>query len=175
MVLDAPDGYRVVMAPQPAQETFYLRARLDIAPDTTETGLLLRASDDGDEGYVVRLEPKRNRMTFDRWPRTLTGPMQWQISGDVPFEIERPCALDPGEHTLEVLVDADLVVAVIDRQVALSARMYDRSAGHLGLFVGEGRICIRGLSVHVRATPHSTPLLPSQAGEASIATRRVPQ
>ena len=86
---------------------------------------------DGDEGYVLRLEPKRGRMVFDRWPRQVTGDAQWQISGDVPFEIEleRPCDLAPGEHTLEVVVDGDLCVAVLDRQVALSTRLYDRRRG----------------------------------------------
>ena len=39
------------------------------------------------------------------------GDMQWHVSGDVPFEVEleRPCDLIPGLHTLEVVVDGDLL------------------------------------------------------------------
>ena len=99
---------------------FHAGVTFDIAPGTTECGVLLRASDDGDEGYVLRLEPKRGRMVFDRWPRRRTGDGQWQVSGDVPFviELERPCDLPPGEHTLEVVVDGDLCVADLDGRSA---------------------------------------------------------
>jgi len=125
---------------------------LQIEPDTTECGLLLRSSIDGDVSYILRLEPKRGRLVFDRWPRTATGDAQWQVSGDVPFdvELERPCDLSPGEHALEVVVDGDLLVAVLDRQVALSARIYDRPDGRIGIFLGEGSATIHELQVRQR-------------------------
>jgi beta-fructofuranosidase len=114
--------------------------------------LLLRSSDDGDRSYVIRLEPKRGRLVFDRWPRTITGDAQWHVSGDVPFDIalERPCDLAPGEHILEVIVDGDLCVAVLDRQVALSARIYDLPAGRLGVFAGEGSLTVTELEIRKR-------------------------
>jgi len=149
--LRTPDGFDVVMSRENAPDTFYARAALDVGPDTTETGLLIRSSADGDEAYIIRMEPRRGRLVFDRWPRATTGPMQWQVSGDVPFEIERPCDVTPGEHTLEVLVDGDLLVAVLDRQVTLSARMYDRAGGRLGVFVGEGRVRVAELAVHAQS------------------------
>jgi beta-fructofuranosidase len=70
--------------------------------------------------------------------------MQWHLSGDVPFavELERPCDLPAGEHTLEVVVDGDICVAVLDRQVVLSTRIYDRADGHIGVFVGEGSVTV---------------------------------
>ncbi|MHC6594629.1 family 43 glycosylhydrolase [Arthrobacter sp. C152] len=150
--LAAPDGYAAAVTSTPAPTQFYARAELDIQPGTTECGLLLRATPDGDHSYIVRLEPKRGRMVFDRWPRTVTGEAQWHVSGDVPFaiELERPCDLAPGRHTLEVVVDGDLCVAVVDRQVALSTRIYGLPAGAIGVFAGEGSVTVTEFDVRKR-------------------------
>lgn len=151
-VLAAPDGYRDLLTAPDAPSSFRLRARLEITEGTTEAGVLLRASDDGDEGYVFRLEPKRGRLVFDRWPRQSTGTEQWQISGDVPFavELERPCRLDAGDHEIEVIVDGDLCVATVDNATVLSTRLYDRPSGRVGVFVGEGTVTVTEFSVFAR-------------------------
>ncbi|GAA1962770.1 family 43 glycosylhydrolase [Agromyces allii] len=151
-LLSAPDGYRDILTADDAPSSFRLRARLDIAEGTTEAGVLLRASADGDEGYVLRLEPKRGRLVFDRWPRRSTGTEQWQISGDVPFavELERPCRLDAGVHELDVIVDGDLCVATVDNATVLSTRLYDRPSGRVGVFVGEGTVTVEEFSVFAR-------------------------
>jgi beta-fructofuranosidase len=148
--LTSPDGHHAVVTHEDAPRTFLATAVLDIAADTTETGLLLRSSADGEDCYVLRLEPRRHRVVLDRWPRRTTGPAQWEISGDVPFELERPCDLPPGRHTLQVLVDGDALVAVVDDRVALSARIYDRRHGRIGVFVGEGSVDVTSLTVRAR-------------------------
>lgn len=150
--LSAPDGYRDLLTADDAPSSFRLRARLDITDGTTEAGVLLRASADGNEGYVLRLELKRGRLVFDRWPRQSTGTEQWQISGDVPFsvELERPCRLDAGEHEIEVIVVGDLCVATIDNATVLSTRLYDHPSGRVGLFVGEGAVTVTEFSVFAR-------------------------
>lgn len=129
-----------------------MRAEFTIEPGTSECGLLLRGSADGDEGYVVRLEPRRGRMVLDRWPRRRTGDEQWQISGDVPhvIELERPADLSGSVHTLEVIIEDDIAVVTLDRQVCLSTRLYDTTHDRLGAFVGEGRAELRALDVRVR-------------------------
>ena len=146
----------------------------DIAPGTTECGVLLRASDDGDEGYAIRLEPRRGRMVFDRWPRRRTGDGQWEVSGDVPFviELERPCDLPPGEHTLEVVVDGDLCVANLDGRTSLSTRIYDRPSGRLGVFVGEGAVVVNGCRVRTRreTAPVGEPIGAGAVAAASVTT-----
>jgi beta-fructofuranosidase len=148
-VLAAPDGYVQTIVPSPSPSAFRLVARFDIASGTSECGILLRASEDGDEGYVVRLEPRRGRLVFDRWPRRATGTEQWQISGDVPFavELERPADIGPGEHRVEVIVDGDLCVVTLDDATVLSTRLYDRPDGHLGAFAGEGSVVLTEFSV----------------------------
>ncbi|HAM26760.1 MAG TPA: glycoside hydrolase [Microbacteriaceae bacterium] len=149
IALQAADGYAALVSNEELPAQFYVKAVLEIEPGTTECGLLLRSSSDGDQSYIVRLEPKRGRLVFDRWPRAIKGDMQWQVSGDIPFEVEleRPCDLSPGEHTLEVVVDGDLCVAVLDRQVALSTRIYGHLDGRIGVFAGEGTAIIRDLQV----------------------------
>ena len=147
LALTAPDGYCVRLSEVDSPRSFRLSVVLDIAPDTTECGVLLRASENGDAAYIFRLEPKRGRMVFDRWPRRRTGDGQWEISGDVPFviELERPCDLSPGEHTLDVIVDGDLCVANLDGRTTLSTRIYDRPVGRVGVFAGEGSVIVRDL------------------------------
>ncbi|HEU5129644.1 MAG TPA: GH32 C-terminal domain-containing protein [Glycomyces sp.] len=136
----APDGYAAAMSAGAVPASFAATVTVDIEPGTRECGLLLRSSDDGDRSYVLRLEPQRSRLVLDRWPRAVVGDMQWEVSGDVPFavELERPCDLAPGRHRIDLVVDGSILVASVDRQVALSARIYDRPEGGLGLFAGEG-------------------------------------
>lgn len=161
--LTAPDGYADVLSAADAPERFRLRARLDIAPGTTECGVLLRASADGDAGYVLRLEPRRGRLVLDRWPRRSTGTEQWHISGDVPYvvELERPCTLAPGGHELDVIVDGDLCVATLDDEVVLSTRLYDRPTGRVGAFVGEGTVTVTHLTLATPADGEPSPRTPS--------------
>ena len=152
--LDAPESYWCITSSEPLPRQCYVRAHLEFEPGTTECGLLLRSSEDGDHGYVVRLEPRRGRMVLDRWPRHRTGPAQWQISGDVPhaIELERPVDLGDTEHVIEVVLDGDIAVIVLDRQVCLSTRIYDDTHDRLGLFVGEGAVKFQHVTVHRRTT-----------------------
>lgn len=153
--LAVPDGYAAVVGEEEAPARFLLSTTIDIAPGTREVGVLLHSDADGDRAYMLRLEPQRARMVFDRWPRRRTGPGQWQISGDQPhaIELERPCRLQPGRHLLEVLVDGTALVAVLDHDVALSARIYDRALGRVGLFAGEGEATFTDVTVRQRSNP----------------------
>lgn len=147
----AADG-AAVAATGPMPDQYLFEATIEVTPGTLECGVVLRASSDASEGYLLRIEPGRDRLVFDRWPRRRTGPAQWQISGDVPFlpELERqlrPCA---GRYTLRVVVDGTVCVAYVNDQVAMSARIYDRRAGGIGLFVGEGTATFTHVSIATR-------------------------
>jgi len=136
------------LLPDPAIVAF----DVDVATGTHAFGALLRASDDGEEGYALRLEPQRNRIVLDRWPRGSTGGEQWQILGDVPhaIELERPVSLPPGRHRLEVHLAGDICVAIVDRKVALSTRLYDRREGRVGLFAQDGRFSLLDAEIRRR-------------------------
>ncbi|WP_435747570.1 glycoside hydrolase [Microbacterium sp. PMB16] len=165
----APDGYGQVLSEEIPEESFRLVARFDIAAGTRECGIVLRVGDDGESGYSLRLEPQRNRLVFDRWPRRSTGTEQWQISGDVPFviELERPVDLAPGVHELEVIVDGELCVATVDDSTVLSTRLYDHPTGRIGAFVGEGEVAL--LEFTLRARDRS----PVEAREPGLLTTHV--
>jgi beta-fructofuranosidase len=150
--LTAADGYACLISNAALPRQCYLRVELDVDPGTAEAGLLLRTSPDGDEGYVLRLEPKRGRMVLDRWPRTSTGDAQWQVSGDVPhfLELERPADLTEPAHTIEIVLEDDIAVVVLDRQICLSTRLYDHTHDLLGIFVGDGTAKLRDLTLRRR-------------------------
>jgi beta-fructofuranosidase len=112
-----------------------------LAPGTANGGLLLRAEGELAGGYQVRLEPARQRLVIDRWPRP----------GDQPFMLERPLALSPGKPvTLRALVDGTCLVVYADNETALSCRMYDPRGSELGLFVTEGEGRFEGVTLRVR-------------------------
>jgi beta-fructofuranosidase len=148
----AVDRYSAWLGPEVPAEAL-VTAEFDIRPGTQSCGLLLRASDDGERAYALRLEPLRHRLVFDRWPRGRTGGEQWQIHGDVPYavELERPVPLAPGRHTLQVQLDGDILVAVVDDDVALSTRVYDLAAGRVGVFAIDGGFELTRLTVGVRS------------------------
>ena len=125
---------------------------VDLAPDTGAFGVLLRTTDDAEHGYALRLEPARNRLVLDRWPRGTTGTEQWQILGDVPHavELERPVDLAPGRHRIVVHLDGDICVAVVDGAVALSTRLYDRPDGRVGLFAQDGAFRLDRMTIRTR-------------------------
>lgn len=108
-----------------------IEATFDFAPNTHACGLMLRMSDDFEEGYYIRLEPARNRLVFDSWPRP----------GDIPYmvELERPLDLSAGQSVkLTVLIDGSVFIAYANNKIAMSGRMYNHKAGVWGVFVSDG-------------------------------------
>jgi beta-fructofuranosidase len=108
-----------------------IEATVDFEALTRGCGLMLRVSDTLDSAYYVRLEPARNRLVFDSWPRP----------GSVPFWVglERPLRLDPQRPVeLKVLVDDTVCVVYVDNKIAMSTRLYDLKQGDWGVFVNEG-------------------------------------
>ncbi|BDZ40149.1 glycoside hydrolase family 32 protein [Microbacterium suwonense] len=151
LTLNAVDRYVDVVGVEDMPDAFLLSAEIEIDEATEEVGVLVRSSSDGDEAGAIRLEPRRSRIVFDCWPRTLTGSEQWQISGDVPFVFERPCPLAPGRHRVDILVEGEIVVAVVDERVALSTRLYRRAGERIGFFANGGGAELVSLDIRRRA------------------------
>lgn len=106
-----------------------IEATVRFSEDTRGCGLILRSDKALDKGYLVRLEPGRRRVVFDRFPRP----------GDEPPIIERPLKLAPGAPVkLRVLVEDTVIVVYVNDEVALSTRGYEHRHGDVGLFVSEG-------------------------------------
>ena len=128
--LGEPGAFRCLSAGK-LPERGKIDLEMTFAEGTKGCGVMLRSSPDFEQGYYVRLEPLRERLVFDAWPRP----------GDVPHmvEVERPITLEPGQPIrVTVYVDGSLCEVYVADQVALSTRMYDHAEGDWGLFVSEG-------------------------------------
>ncbi|MDR3709034.1 MAG: glycoside hydrolase family 32 protein [Capsulimonadaceae bacterium] len=118
-----------------------IEATATLAPGTQSAGLALRADEALDAFYCLRIEPARQRVVFDRWPRP----------ADQPFSVKRPVRLPAGEPVhLRALVDGTCMVCTVNDRVALSCRMYDTHGPAWGTFVSEGKGNFTGLSVRTR-------------------------
>lgn len=106
--------------------------------NTRGCGVVIRADEGLDRGYLIRLEPGRQRIVFDRFPRP----------GDEPPIIERPLTLTPGEPVrLRVLVEDTVVVIYANDTVALSTRGYEHTTGSAGVFVSEGNASFSSIAL----------------------------
>ena len=131
--------------------------RFDSAPHAC--GLTLRTGPASDDGYVIRIEPERRRLVFDRWPRNGPGPLEWQIAGDVAHavELERTIEVADGvPQDFEILIDDSACTVYLDGRIAMSARMYDRRQGGWGLFVQQGSAEFHDLKVRTSDFDNTT-------------------
>ncbi len=142
--LRAPGSFGCAVAgSMPERCLITVRVRFD--QHTQGCGIVLRASEDLEQGYYIRLEPEWQRLVFDTWPR----------AGDTPYMLglERPLALAPGrEVTLQVLVEGSVceVYAGGEDGVpyrAMSTRMYNLPTGRWGVFVQQGAARFEGISL----------------------------
>lgn len=100
-----------------------------VEPGTQAAGILLKADPELENYYQVRIEPARNRVVFDRWPRP----------GDEPFMLERPVQIATETPVkLQIFRQNTMILVYINGEIALSARAYNPVEGDWGLFVNEG-------------------------------------
>lgn len=107
------------------------RITITFDKNTRGCGILLRMDDNMEYGYYIRLEPRRNRLVFDRWPR----------NGDCPFavELERPVGLiSKQRNNIKIVVDDTMCVVYFNDIIAMSTRLYNFPKGRWGVFVSEG-------------------------------------
>jgi len=120
------------------------RIELDftVCDDVGDFGVLLRTSERADQYYAVKLEPKYNRMAFDKLPR-INGTAHVQV------DTERYCPVIPGQkHHMTLIVEDNVCETYVDDRVAMSARMFDRREGCLGLFAQNTSVKFENISVY---------------------------
>lgn len=113
---------------------------------TREISILLRTDAEGENGYVLRLEPALRRMVLDRWPRPVHGAEQWHVSGDIPHfvELERPVDLTGRRAHIDLLLKDELLQCCVNQSVCLTTSVYDHPAGRAGLAALDGAVtCTR--------------------------------
>jgi beta-fructofuranosidase len=116
--------------------------KMSFARDTRACGIIFRSSDDAESAYYFRLEPGKNRMVFDLWPRKSVFPdYPYSCISNSPFldGYERFAELQAGvAYELKIFVEDNLCVAYLNDQVALSSRIYNLREGRWGVFAIEG-------------------------------------
>lgn len=124
-----------------------IETKITFTAETQGCGLFLRATDEYERGYFIRLEPQRQRLVFDRWPR----------NGDQPFsiELERAAALKAGDLVrITVLVDGTLCEVYLNDEVAMSTRLYNHPVGEWGVFAEEGHAVFRHTALSMPGSGH---------------------
>lgn len=125
-----PSGFACAVAGA-MPERCKIEAQIEFTPGTRGCGFMLRSSDDLEKAYYIRLEPGRDRLVFDSWPRR----------GDLPFapELERPLRLEPSRPvTLTVFIEGSVCVAYADGQTAMNTRLYNLPKGNWVVFAQNG-------------------------------------
>lgn len=110
--------------------TCKINANIEFKKNTKECGIMLHCSEDLENAYYIRLEPQKNRLSFDMWPRT-------QITHLA--ELDREIRLKEGNQVnLQVFVDGNLGVVYLNNIIAMNFRAYDLPEGNWGFFVVDG-------------------------------------
>jgi beta-fructofuranosidase len=141
VILEAPGSFACVRAGE-MLDRCKLEATITCTEGTDGCGIMLRVSDDLEQAYYIRFEPRHNRLVFDMWPR----------AGDIPFMpgLERPLSSVPGKPiAMKVFVDGTVCEVYAEdqsgNQVAMSTRLYNLKSSNWGLFVTEGNADFRNL------------------------------
>mgnify|MGYP000411682764 CR=1 FL=1 len=76
------------------------------------------------------------------WPRGEQGRYQWQIKGDVPYQIETAKKNCQKRKNIEVHIikEKDICVVYINDEIVLSTRMYNHKDGYAGIYVVQGDV-----------------------------------
>ncbi|XCP84480.1 glycoside hydrolase family 32 protein [Roseburia hominis] len=113
-----------------------------------EFGVALHTNADMEKGYFLKMDPDRRLAAWDMWPRSKRGIYQWQIAGDVPYQIETSRRLPAAEeYHILILREEDICVVYINDEIALSTRMYDHKGGYGGVYVVQGSIEMSNFSI----------------------------
>ncbi len=141
--ITAPEGFACAIV-STLPDCCKLQATITFTEGTRAFGLMLRTDSELNNTYYIRLEPWRNRVVFDMWPR----------DGDVPFMtgLERPVKLAAGSPmNIKVIMDNTIAVVYLQDRVALSTRMYDLKGGTWGAFVTEGEVRLGDFAATIMA------------------------
>ena len=91
-------------------------------------GFMLRASEQADEYYSVKFEPKHNRLAMDKWPRR-------DASFSFDANTERYCPIVAcKKNKILIIMEGSVLEVYVNFEIAMSARIFDIKKGKLALF-----------------------------------------
>lgn len=113
-----------------------------------EFGIALHADPLMERGYFLRMNRKKGEVAWDMWPRAEQGKCQWQIKGDIPYQIETARMLPVTEdYHIFIVREDDICIVYINDEIVLSTRMYDHKGGYAGIYVVQGEVEMCGFTV----------------------------
>lgn len=122
-------------------DTCKIDATVVFDKDTRGCGLMIRTSDDLDKSYYIRLEPQKNKLVFDMWPR-----YRAEVSHMV--ELDREIELTPGIPVKIILfIDGNKGVAYVNNVIAMNFRAYDLPEGNWGVFASGGKANFKDINI----------------------------
>lgn len=108
-----------------------------------EFGIALHVDEGLEQGYFLKMDRAKGQVAWDLWPRSPKGLYQWQIKGDVAYQVETARRLPKGnKYHVFAVREKDICVVYINNEVALSTRMYHHKGGWLGLYLVQGKATI---------------------------------
>lgn len=136
LVGESRDGFGYSMLPETGGD-FVVEVTITMSGAPTRAGLLIRAGEKLQRGYVLMLEPLYQRLTF----------RPWQSWGDAEPFVERPLRVVRGEPiSFHVMVQGSIIEVLAGGHCCLTCRLYDHTGGQLGLFVENGLAEFSGFS-----------------------------
>lgn len=116
-----------------------------------EVGIALHVDAEMEKGYFLRMNQRKREVAWDMWPRSEQGVYQWQIKGDVPYQVETSRRLpDTDNYHILIIREDDICIVYINDEMALSTRMYDHKGGYAGVYVVQGEVELNNYVVKVR-------------------------
>ena len=116
-----------------------------------EVGIALHVDAEMEKGYFLRMNQRKREVAWDMWPRSEQGVYQWQIKGDVPYQVETSRRLpDTDNSHILIIREDDICIVYINDEIALSTRMYDHKGGYAGVYVVQGEVELNNYVVKVR-------------------------
>lgn len=103
------------------------------------------------KGLFFKNESTEKEVAWDMWPRSEKGIYQWQIKGDIPYQIETSRRLpDADEYHLLIIREDDICIVYINDEIVLSTRMYDHKGGYAGVYVVQGEVELNNFVIKTR-------------------------
>jgi len=125
---------------------------MEIEPvGTSEIGIVLHGDARMEEGYFLKIDLDAKEMAWDMWPRAKKGTYQWQIRGDIPYQVETLRKIHKAkQYYIRIIRKGDICVLYLDDKVALSTRMYNHKRGYGGIYVIQGSVKLNNYLIKVK-------------------------
>ena len=137
-----------LLSPVP-EGRFYADIRFTLE-EGSEFGIAMHTDEGLESGYFLKMKPSLGMLAMDQWPRTdKPGRYQWQINGDLSFQVETMRPLPPGpKYRIQIFREDDICVIYVNEKAALSTRMYNHKGKQAGIYLVQGKMSAVSMEIY---------------------------